>query len=455
MASNSSAIAAAMLLVLLCFFNLASLLPSASAGFSPPAPAPSTAAEQGELQNWSLVSTIVPAPPSTISGFAFAKPRTVAEVQAVVGDTSGKYPSPVLSVGSGHSSGNVVSLVDSSNSFKGTILQMTEMKGISLEEVDLAAAAGGAGSGGTTPGKRRSSSLRRRRLEGAAAAPAATETAAPAKKYYVRAGGGVILADLHDWLAQRQLEISFCPEIGDATVGSSASATMKDSSVRGSEVGEERPGVTYPPYPSSSVFKGIGEGHLAPLVRGMRYVNASGALVDLDARRSPAEAARVRALGGSFGLMGPVVDVLLETRPLALVDTRLKIVPQEAEESNEAFTEKILALRNECDNMLVSFFFFWGGGGLLFFLFFSELPVFEARLISLRLICLRSMRDKPRKKTNQNRPWFPSAASRRQARPLRSTRPSRGPGPMSSSARGAGARTRRRSRSTTSLRSTG
>lgn len=96
----------------------------------------------------------------------------------------------------------------------------------------------------------------------------------------------------------------------------------------------------------------MGEGHLAPLVRGMRYVNASGAIVDLDARRSPAEAASLRALGGSYGLMGPVVDVLLETRPLALVDTRLKIVPQEAGESNEAFAEKLLALRNECD-MLV------------------------------------------------------------------------------------------------------
>lgn len=129
---------------------------------------------------------------------------------------------------------------------------------------------------------------------------------------------------------------------------------MKDSSVRGSGDGEEeQPGATFPPYPPSSVYKGMGYGHLAPLVRGLRYVNASGALVDLDARRSPLEASAVRALGGSFGLMGPVVSVLLETRPLALVETRLKIVPQEAQESDEAFTEKLLALRNECDNMLV------------------------------------------------------------------------------------------------------
>jgi len=198
--------AAAMLLVCL---NL--LLPLASAGLAPaPASTPSAAGEQGELQNWSLVSTIVPAPPSTISppgSFAFAKPRTVAEVQAVVGDTTGKFPSPVLSVGSGHSSGNVVSLVNSSdNAFRGTILQMTQILGMELEEVDPAGGGGGGagGGGGTTAGgRRRSSSLRRRRLEGAAAATAAA--GAPAKKYYVRAGGGVTLADLHDWLAERQL----------------------------------------------------------------------------------------------------------------------------------------------------------------------------------------------------------------------------------------------------------
>ena len=199
-------VAAAMLPVCL---NLFLLLPLASAGLAPaPASTPSAAGEQGELQNWSLVSTIVPAPPSTISppgSFAFAKPRTVAEVQAVVGDTTGKFPSPVLSVGSGHSSGNVVSLVNSSDSaFRGTILQMTQILGMELEEVDPAGGGGGGAGGGTTAGgRRRSSSLRRRRLEGAAAATAAA--GAPAKKYYVRAGGGVILADLHDWLAERQL----------------------------------------------------------------------------------------------------------------------------------------------------------------------------------------------------------------------------------------------------------
>lgn len=201
-------VAAAMLPVCL---NLFLLLPLASAGLAPaPASTPPAAGEQGELQNWSLVSTIVPAPPSTISppgSFAFAKPRTVAEVQAVVGDTTGKFPSPVLSVGSGHSSGNVVSLVNSSdNAFRGTILQMTQILGMELEEVDPAGGGGGGagGGGGTTAGgRRRSSSLRRRRLEGAAAATAAA--GAPAKKYYVRAGGGVILADLHDWLAERQL----------------------------------------------------------------------------------------------------------------------------------------------------------------------------------------------------------------------------------------------------------
>ena len=348
---------------------LLNLLFLASAGL--PFPSPNPGAEQGELQNWSLVSTIVPAPPSTISppgSFAFFKPKTISEVQAVVGDVaSGRSPSPVLAVGSGHSSGDVVSVVDSGTDvFKGTILQMTEIKGMELEEEEQEEAVGTGGGGGAA-GKRR---LWRRRLKGGGAAATTTSTAAAAttttvnKKYLVRAGSGVLLSELHDWLAARNLEISFSPEIGDATLGSSATCTMKDSSVRGSQYPqEEHPGVSYPPYPDSSVFKGIGPGHLTPLVRGMRYVNASGALVDLDARRSPAEASRVRALAGSYGLMGPVVDVLLETRPLALVDFRLKLVPQGAEESNEAFTEKLRALRNECDNMLVRFVFERERGG--------------------------------------------------------------------------------------------
>ena len=154
----------------------------------------------------------------------------------------------MLTVGSGHSSGNVVSVVDPSTGvFGGTVLQMTEIKGMSLEEVEASASGGG---GGGTTGKRRSGLLlrrRRRRLEGVTVTVAPGTTPA-AKKYYVRAGGGVTLADLHDWLAERNLEISFSPEIGDATVGSSASATMKDSSVKGSQFPEEeQPGATYPP----------------------------------------------------------------------------------------------------------------------------------------------------------------------------------------------------------------
>ena len=277
--------------------------------------------------------------------------------------------------------------------------------------------------------------------------------------------------------------------------------------MRGSGDGEEeQPGATFPPYPPSSVYKGMGYGHLAPLVRGLRYVNASGALVDLDARRSPLEASAVRALGGSFGLMGPVVSVLLETRPLALVETRLKVVPQEAQESDEAFTEKLLALRNECDNMLVRetlLIFLYGdqrssgkGGGdnvpfffyhslclclfffsllyehfhfclvfFLFFLFFSKgrfahvlslLVFFFFPSLSLRALVMSfPYRSTIKKQTKTLRRSSRSAASLLAARPSRSTRPSRGRGPTSSCARGAAGRTRRRCRSTTSWRSTG
>lgn len=73
-----------------------------------------------------------------------------------------------------------------------------------------------------------------------------------------------------------------------------------------------------PPYPPSFAYKGMGDGYLGSLVRGFRFVNASGDVVDVDVRRGPTEAAMrdIRSMEGSFGLRGPVVDVLLETRPL-------------------------------------------------------------------------------------------------------------------------------------------
>ena len=59
------------------------------------------------------------------------------------------------------------------------------------------------------------------------------------------------LAALHAWLYARQRELSFSPEIGDATVGGLVTTMCKDSSVGG-------------------------PGHLAALVDALTYVNHEG-----------------------------------------------------------------------------------------------------------------------------------------------------------------------------------
>ena len=67
----------------------------------------------------------------------------------------------------------------------------------------------------------------------------------------VRVEAGVTLGALHAWLLARQRELSFSPEIGDATVGGLVTTMCKDSSVRG-------------------------PGHLSALVEALTYVNHEG-----------------------------------------------------------------------------------------------------------------------------------------------------------------------------------
>ena len=59
------------------------------------------------------------------------------------------------------------------------------------------------------------------------------------------------MAALHAWLLARQREVSFSPEIGDATVGGLVTTMCKDSSVDG-------------------------PGHLAALVQALTYVDHEG-----------------------------------------------------------------------------------------------------------------------------------------------------------------------------------
>ena len=64
------------------------------------------------------------------------------------------------------------------------------------------------------------------------------------------------MSTLHEWLYARQRELSFSPEIGDATVGGLVTTMCKDSSVGG-------------------------PGHLAALVVALTYVDDQGAVVRL------------------------------------------------------------------------------------------------------------------------------------------------------------------------------
>ena len=78
----------------------------------------------------------------------------------------------------------------------------------------------------------------------------------PVNAQVVRAEAGVTMSALHDWLFARQRELSFSPEIGDATIGGLVTTMCKDSSVGG-------------------------PGHLAALVVALTYVDDQGAVVRL------------------------------------------------------------------------------------------------------------------------------------------------------------------------------
>ena len=106
---------------------------------------------------------------------------------------------------------------------------------------------------------------------------------------------GVQLADLHEYLRQNHdREISFSPEIGDATVGSLTVATSKDSSING-------------------------PGYFSALVTSLQNVNHQGQLITLDREL---DATAFQEFICSFGLKGVVVQVNVETRPAQRIKTR-------------------------------------------------------------------------------------------------------------------------------------
>jgi hypothetical protein len=107
----------------------------------------------------------------------YIEPETIEELQAIVKNKDA-YPSPVVAIGSGHSNSgcNVV--------IGGTAVNMKKFHYIN------------------EPGSND-----------------------------VTAGAGIQLFELHRFLAERNLQIPFTPEIGNATLGSVACCCLKDASI--------------------------------------------------------------------------------------------------------------------------------------------------------------------------------------------------------------------------------
>ncbi|KAK9822452.1 hypothetical protein WJX81_001815 [Elliptochloris bilobata] len=139
-----------------------------------------------------------------------------------------------------------------------------------------------------------------------------------AGRMVARVQAGVTLLQLHAYLALRGLECSFAPEIGDATVGSLASSTSKDSSL-------------------------AAPGFFAALVASITFVDEDGELVMLD---RAANAAALEDYTSSFSMRGITVELTLVVRPAALIRTVTTSLP-----TNAALPAALLRLRAEADSM--------------------------------------------------------------------------------------------------------
>ena len=138
----------------------------------------------------------------------------------------------------------------------------------------------------------------------------------------VRVQAGCRLKKLHLWLQSRSLEISFQAEIGDATVGSMAAGDSKDSSL-------DAPG-----YFSAGVV-------------AVTYVDEQGAIVTLSDLIDEKALAEFKC---SYGLLGVIVECLVEVRSSRLCRSRFTVV---AEESPEALGATIRRMHDECEALFV------------------------------------------------------------------------------------------------------
>lgn len=232
------------------FFFLLAFIASATrtrGGHRPRSPTPPVSSVQTPLvplHNWGYAYSF--------EVTTFVAPTTIVEIQGIVQDTV-LYPSPVRALGNIHS---VTACVVSN----GTIVDMRGMdKVLSLDK---------SSHGSQT----------------------------------VSVQGGVTLINVHNYLADQDLELPFAAEIGDATVGSLTSSISKDSGV-----GD--PAVT------GSLYKSI---------VGVTYVNHMGDLVTLTDADNTTALAHFKS---SEGLLGIVVIVDLLVRPAKLLTFTNRVLP--------------------------------------------------------------------------------------------------------------------------------
>lgn len=117
----------------------------------------------------------------------------------------------------------------------------------------------------------------------------------------VRVQGGVKLAKLHRWLDAQGKEISFSPEIGDATVGSIVGSTSKDSSLDG-------------------------PGSFAALVAAVTFVDEAGALRSASLA-DDGNPQLLRQITSAYGLMGIIVEASLLVRTHSVCNTMMTYHP--------------------------------------------------------------------------------------------------------------------------------
>jgi len=214
--------------------------------------------------NWGLSRSTTPA--------VYLEPLSYADVQAAVRDDAA-FPSPIHPVGSMHS---VTSTIVNDG---GTLLctrKLDEVVGLERDAMG---------------------------------------------REVVRVQAGCRLKKLNRWLQAHGVEIPFQSEIGEATVGSLATADSKESSLDG------------PGYFSAHVVE-------------LTYVDELGGLCTLSDHQHGAGFHEFKC---SFGLSGIVVECLLEVRPATLCRSDTSI---EAFDSPEALARAITSAREESDSLL-------------------------------------------------------------------------------------------------------